>query len=150
MNSSDFAKWFRDSTPYVSAHSGKTFVLTLGDDTIASQNFINIVHDLALLKVLGAKLVIVHGVAGSKSTVTNAAHRDAIVSSISKVRSRLEGIFSNGIPTSPLRNIRITLVSGNLVTAKPLGVIEGIDQLFAGTPQRIHVSAIRLRITLIT
>ena len=56
-----YTSWFRGSTPYISAHRGKTFVVFLGGDALMHSNLVNIVHDLALLNVLGVRLVIVHG-----------------------------------------------------------------------------------------
>ena len=56
-----YARWFRDSTPYISAHRHKMFVVLLGGDAIAHEHLTSIVHDLALLSVLGARVVLVHG-----------------------------------------------------------------------------------------
>ena len=61
METNDYSQWFRGSTPYISAHRGKTFVVYLGGDALAHTNVTNIVHDLALLHVLGVQLVLVHG-----------------------------------------------------------------------------------------
>ena len=61
METNDYSQWFRGSTPYISAHRGKTFVVYLGGDALAHANATNIVHDLALLHVLGVQLVLVHG-----------------------------------------------------------------------------------------
>ena len=44
-----------------SSDLGKTFVVFLGGDALLHSNLVNIVHDLALLNVLGVRLVIVHG-----------------------------------------------------------------------------------------
>ena len=54
-------KWFRDSSPYINAHRGKTFVLMFGGEAVENANFANIIHDIALLNSLGVKLVLVHG-----------------------------------------------------------------------------------------
>lgn len=59
MRSTELVQWFRQSTPYVNMHRGKTFVIMLDGDTIASPNFINIISDISLLHSLGIKLVIV-------------------------------------------------------------------------------------------
>ena len=61
METNDYSQWFRGSTPYISAHRGKTFVVFLGGDALAHPNITNIAHDLALLHVLGVRLVLVHG-----------------------------------------------------------------------------------------
>ena len=46
-----YTSWFRGSTPYISAHRGKTFVVFLGGEALAHANLVNTVHDLALLNV---------------------------------------------------------------------------------------------------
>ena len=56
MNTNDYSQWFRGSTPYISAHRGKTFVVYLGGEALAHANITNIIHDLALLHVLGAAI----------------------------------------------------------------------------------------------
>ena len=147
MDSADFARWFRDSTPYISAHRNRTFVVMLGGDALASSHLVNTVHDLALLQVLGVRLVVIHGftdesVPGDPEP-TDGAAMDAVVGAIGVARSRLEALFSTGVPSSPLRASRITLASGNLVTAKPAGVIDGIDQLRMGEVRRVHSDEMR-------
>ena len=81
----EYARWFRDSTPYISAHRNKTFVVLLGGDAFSHSNFVNIVHDLALLHVLGAKVVLVHGAAQLRLHLLGSLHppqerRDRLVS----------------------------------------------------------------------
>lgn len=142
MDSADFARWFRDSTPYISAHRRRTFVVMLGGDALASSNLVNTVHDLALLQVLGVRLVVVHGYADGTFHADTAppgeAGMNALVGAIGLARSRLEALFSTGVPSSPLRASRITLASGNLVTARPAGVIDGVDRLWTGRVRRVH------------
>ena len=50
---------FRHSTPYVNHHRGSTFVIMIGGETIADDNFNDIVADIALLQSLGIRLVLV-------------------------------------------------------------------------------------------
>ena len=54
-------RWFRQSAPYLNAHRDKTIVLTLSGEAIAHANFINIVNDIALLNILGIRIVLVFG-----------------------------------------------------------------------------------------
>ena len=98
----EYARWFRDSTPYISKHRGKTFVVLAGGDALSHGNLTNIVHDLALLHVLGVKLVLVHGArpqideALGKTTfhhhrrVTNAANMETILGIYGQLRAQLE------------------------------------------------------------
>lgn len=150
-----YARWFRDSTPYISTHRNKTFVVLLGGDALAHANLNNIVHDLALLHVLGVKVVLVHGarpqidlgVVESQfhkhRRITDGAAMEIILGIYGQLRARLEALFSTGLPTSPLHNADIPVISGNFVVARPLGVLEGIDHLFTGCTRRVHASRIR-------
>ena len=138
-----YARWFRASTPYIRAHSGRTFVVMLCADALASDNAVNIVHDLALLHVLGVRLVVVHGTNVESDGPVTPSRLAEIQAAVARARSKLESLFTTGIPLSPLRDRHIPLASGNLVTARPMGVVDGVDQLAGGTVRRVHAAVIR-------
>ncbi|HCY04562.1 MAG TPA: amino-acid N-acetyltransferase [Gammaproteobacteria bacterium] len=150
-----YTNWFRGSTPYISAHRGKTFVVFLGGDALAHSNLANIVHDLALLNVLGVRLVIVHGgrpqldAAFSDShfhagrRITSASQMLEINGIYGALRAKLEALFSTGLPNTPLHNVEITLVSGNFVAAQPIGIIDGVDHQCTGRLRSAHVDAVQ-------
>ncbi|MFT4763971.1 MAG: amino-acid N-acetyltransferase [Oleispira sp.] len=158
MDNSQYVKWFRHSSPYINAHRGKTFVLMLEGDAIADANFANIVQDIALLNSLGVRLVIVHGarpqidqalnVLNIKSQfhgdlrITDQAALNAVRAAIGIVKSDIEARLSVGLPNTPMHGARIRVVSGNFVTAKPKGVIDGIDFQHTGEVRRIDRFAI--------
>ena len=155
MNTNDYSQWFRGSTPYISAHRGKTFVVYLGGEALAHANITNIIHDLALLHVLGVQLVLVHGgrpqldkaLPNSKThnhrRITEPGDMDKVTGVYGLLRSHLEGLFSTGLPNTPLHNVDISVVSGNFVTAKPLGVLDGIDHLLTGQLRSLDNARIR-------
>ena len=158
MKTEEYARWFRASTPYISAHRGRTFVVVLSGDAMLHGNLVNIAHDLALLNVLGARLVLVHGArpqidralpgsafhthVGIARRITDRAAMDAIAGVYGQLRAELEALFSTGLPTSPLHNTEIQLVTGNFVAARPIGVLDGVDHELAGQPRRIRANAI--------
>ncbi len=158
MDNSQYVKWFRHSSPYINAHRGKTFVLMLEGDAIADNNFAHIVQDIALLNSLGVRLVIVHGarpqidqalnVLNIKSQfngdlrITDQAALNAVRAAIGIVKSDIEARLSIGLPNTPMHGARIRVVSGNFVTAKPKGVINGIDFQHTGEVRRIDRRAI--------
>ena len=158
MDNSQYVKWFRHSSPYINAHRGKTFVLMLEGDAIADDNFAHIVQDIALLNSLGVRLVIVHGarpqidqalnVLNIKSQfegdlrITDHAALNAVRAAIGIVKSDIEARLSIGLPNTPMHGARIRVVSGNFVTAKPKGVINGIDFQHTGEVRRIDRRAI--------
>jgi amino-acid N-acetyltransferase len=158
MDNSQYVKWFRHSSPYINAHRGKTFVLMLEGDAIADDNFAHIIQDIALLNSLGVRLVIVHGarpqidqalnVLNIKSQfhgdlrVTDHAALNAVRAAIGIVKSDIEARLSFGLPNTPMHGARIRVVSGNFVTAKPKGVIDGVDFQHTGEVRRIDRQAI--------
>jgi amino-acid N-acetyltransferase len=155
VDTNGYARWFRASTPYISAHRNKTFVVLLSGEAIAHGNLADIVHDLALLHVLGVRLVLVHGARPQidralpesrfhgHRRITDRESMEAVVGVYGQVRAELEAAFSTGLPTSPLRNADIFTVTGNFVVAKPIGVLDGVDHLFTGQVRRIHHQRIR-------
>lgn len=143
MDSSDFARWFRDATPYISAHRGRTFVVLLDAEVVDCPNLGDLVRDLALLHALGVRLVIVHDADGADAAgVVDARSRDAMIADAGLVRSRLEAHFSTLAPLGSGGFERIVLVGANLVAAKPRGIEDGVDQQFAGEPRRLATDEI--------
>lgn len=126
----------------------------LGGDALAHGNLTNIVHDLALLHVLGVRLVIVHGgrpqldaaLPGSTThnnrRITEPDDMNTVTGVYGLLRSQLEALFSTGLPNTPLHNVNVSVVSGNFVTAKPLGVIDGIDHLLTGQLRSLEAQRI--------
>lgn len=155
MDTSGYARWFRASTPYISAHRGRTFVVLLGGEAIVHANLANIVHDLALLHVLGVRLVLVHGARPQidealpdsrfhgHRRITDRDSMEVLLGIYGQIRAALEAQFSVGLPTSPLHNTDIAVVTGNFVLARPIGVLDGVDHLFTGQVRRIHGQRIR-------
>ena len=143
MDSTDFARSFRDATPYIGAHRGRTFVVLLDQEVVDCPNLVELVRDLALLHALGVKLVIVHDADGVDATgVVDEQSRDALIADSGLVRSRLEAHFSALALLGSSGSERIVLVGANLVAAKPRGVTDGVDQRFAGEPRRIAADEI--------
>jgi amino-acid N-acetyltransferase len=155
VDTSGYARWFRASTPYISAHRNRTFVVLLGGEAIAHANLPNIVHDLALLHVLGVRLVLVHGARPQIDAalpdsrfhghrrITDRDGLDVVLGVYAQVRALLEANLSTGLPTSPVRNADIATVTGNFVIARPIGVLDGIDHLYTGQVRRVHSQRIR-------
>ncbi|NKC00270.1 MAG: amino-acid N-acetyltransferase [Pseudomonadales bacterium] len=157
MAANDYARWFRGSTPYISAHRNKTFVILLTSEVLEHVNLTNIIHDLALLHVLGVKLVLVHGARaqieqrlGGKASkfhndrrITDADAIATIAEINGGIRTTLEALFSTGLPNSPLHNVDIPVISGNFVIAQPVGIVDGIDHLFTGEVRKVEKARVR-------
>ncbi|QSP95247.1 amino-acid N-acetyltransferase [Marinobacter salinisoli] len=158
MKSNDWLHGFRHSSPYINAHRGRTVVLTLPGDAIGHGNFINIIHDIALLCSLGVRLVVAFGArpqiqarldgAGMASTfslglrVTEEQHLPLVLEAVGGLRAALESQLSMGLVNSPMHNARIRVSSGNYVVARPVGVLDGTDYGFTGKVRRVDVAGI--------
>jgi len=147
-NTQDYVEWFRGAAPYIKAHRKKTFVVMVSDEVIYSDRFIGLVHDIALLKHLDIKLVILHGSRSSidahlaEHNLESSFHRNIritdttilphVVQAINAVSTYFESQLSMGLPNTPMSGSEITLASGNFVTGMPLGVIDGVDMQHSG------------------
>jgi amino-acid N-acetyltransferase len=157
-----FVQWIRSAAPYIHAFRGKTFVIAFGGEVVADDTFLGIVHDLNLLHSLGIKLVIVHGsrpqieailkqqnipsVYNRGLRVTDAETLDCVLEGTGHARSRIEAMLSLGVANSPMAGARIRVVGGNFLTAKPIGVLDGVDMQWTGEVRRVDVEAIRQRL----
>lgn len=158
QNNDEFVKWFRHSSPYINAHRNKVFVILFDGEAVDDDNFPNLIHDIALLNSLGIRLILVHGArhqiegnlqkAKIKSTIINHTRitdepvLEVVKQSVGAVKMKIEAMLSMGISHSPMAGSKIKVVSGNFVTAKPLGVQDGVDFCFTGEVRRIDTDSI--------
>lgn len=149
----DYVNWLRHASPYVNAHRDCTFVVMLPGDGVAHPNFGNIVHDLVLLHSLGVRLVLVHGSRPQIETrlaargLTPHFHRDlrvtdgptleCVIDAVGQLRIAIEARLSMDMAASPMQGARLRVASGNFVTARPIGVVDGIDYHHTGEVRRV-------------
>ncbi|MDP6536995.1 MAG: amino-acid N-acetyltransferase [Gammaproteobacteria bacterium] len=157
-NNKENIAWFRASTRYINAHRNKIFVVLLSGEALADKNLPNIVYDLNLLHSLGVKLVLVHGARPQITTaldqqgrqsnyyknlrITEAGYIETIKQTVGSLSLTLESLFSLGISNSPMHGADIRLCRGNFVTAKPVGIHDGIDFQYTGQVRKIQSAAI--------
>ncbi|MDM8558672.1 amino-acid N-acetyltransferase [Candidatus Parabeggiatoa sp. HSG14] len=153
-----FVDWFRNASPYIHAHRGRTFVICFGGEAVQSPHFSYLIQDIALLNSLGIRLVLVYGIRpqieqylqtyGQKSCyangirVTDEIALKCVKAACGEVRTEIESLLSMGLCNSPTDDVRIRTASGNFVTARPLGVRDGVDYCYTGEVRRIDVTAI--------
>lgn len=154
---------FRGSAPYIHAHRGRVFVVQFDGDALLEAQFSALVHDMALLHSLGVKLVIVHGfrpqieerlrLRGLESRfvdgvrVTDAESMDAVVDAAGAVHTEVEALLSMGLANSPMHGAGIRVASGNFITARPMGIRDGVDFAFTGEVRRVDTAAIERRLS---
>jgi len=157
-----FVPWFRSVAPYIHAYRGKTFVVAMAGEGIAAGKLTAFVQDLAILHAMGIKLVLVHGFRPQVSEqlkakghperfshgmrVTDAVALDCAQEAAGQLRFEIEAAFSQGLPNTPMANATVRVVSGNFLTARPVGIVDGIDFMHSGFVRRVDARAIRLAI----
>jgi amino-acid N-acetyltransferase len=162
-HSTDFVQWFRSAAPYIHGFRGKTFVIAFGGELMADGEFEQLAHDVNLLNSLGVRLVLVHGVRPQVEErlkengaairyvkglrVTDDAALACVKEAAGTVRVEIEALLSLGLANTPMAGADIRVASGNFVTAKPIGVIDGVDLLHTGEVRKIDAEAIARRLT---
>ena len=158
-STSAFVEWFRSAAPYIHAFRGRTFVIACGGEVVADGRFVALSHDLNLLAALGVRIVLAFGTRTQIDAllkerkhrtryregvrVTDAIALKCVKEAIGTVRAEIEASFSTGLPNSPMAGADIRVASGNFVTAKPLGVLDGVDMLYTGEVRSIDAAGIR-------
>ena len=158
-----FVRWFRQAAPYVHAFRGRTFVIGLPGELIAERSrFVKLVHDLNLLAALGIRLVLVHGARPQIEAelrakrqrsryakglrVTDPNSLVAVKHAAGVLRLEIEALLSQGLPNSPMAGAQIRVASGNYITARPIGVVGGVDYQFTGAVRKVDGVAITRRL----
>ena len=133
----------RTSLSYTNAHRNKTFVIHLNEETILSDNFHFIAKDISLLSCLEVKVVITFGI----TTVQKHINKESFEENIQKLhslRTLIESQFMSKLGIGPYEpDFSAKTASGNWITAKPQGVIEGQDMGHAGKVRKINIQAIQ-------
>lgn len=153
-----FVEWFRNSSPYIHAHRGCTFVVAFDGEALRDGGFASLANDIALLNGLGIRLVLVHGarpqieaslrLRNAQMQIVNGLRvtdDDALAcvkEAAGTVRVEVEALLSVGLTNSPMAGANIRVASGNFVTAQPLGVLDGVDYCHTGKVRRIDAQAI--------
>ncbi|MDE2368471.1 MAG: amino-acid N-acetyltransferase [Burkholderiales bacterium] len=152
-----FVPWFRAVAPYIHAYRGKTFVVALAGEAIAAGKLNTFAQDLSILHAMGIKLVMVHGfrpqvteqlaAKGHVSRysrgirITDDLALDAAQEAAGQLRFEIEAAFSQGLPNTPMANATVRVVSGNFLTARPVGIVDGVDFMHSGLVRRVDSAA---------
>ena len=154
-----FVRWFREVAPYVHGFRGKTFVVGFGGELINDGLLNTLIPDLSLMSALGIKLILVHGSRpqvneqlrlkgqtqqfGRGTEPTSVTALECAKEAAGEIRLDIEAAFSQGLPNTPMSHAQIRVVSGNFVTARPVGVIDGIDYKQTGAVRKLDIDAMR-------
>jgi amino-acid N-acetyltransferase len=154
-----FVDWMRSVAPYIHKFYNKIFVVGFGGEVV-HQGLLNaLVSDIALLQAMGIQIVLVHGsrpqveeqmsLHGVQSEfsqgmrITDARALESAKEAAGEVRLDIEAAISQGLPNTPMAHAHISVVSGNFVTARPVGILDGVDFQHTGVVRKIDAESIR-------
>ncbi|MES2208221.1 MAG: amino-acid N-acetyltransferase [Pseudomonadota bacterium] len=148
-----FVQWLRSVAPYIHAFRGKIFVVAFPGELTSAGLLPVLAQDLSLLHAMGIKIVIVHGFRPQVDEllslrniearyhkglhITSAAALECAKEAAGELRLDIEAAFSQGLPNTPMAHSVIRIISGNFITARPIGIIDGIDFEWTGVTRKI-------------
>ncbi|MGE8318302.1 MAG: amino-acid N-acetyltransferase [Comamonas sp.] len=154
-----FVPWFRSVAPYIHKFRNQTFVVGLTGEAIAAGKLHSIAQDLALIQALGVKIVLVHGfrpqvneqlqAKGHEARyshgirITDSVALDCAQEAAGQLRFEIEAAFSQGLPNTPMAGATVRVISGNFVTARPVGIVDGVDFMHSGLVRKVDVGGIQ-------
>ena len=157
-----FVKWFRSATPFIHEFGGRTIVIAFGGEVLSDGELMQLAHDINVLVSLEIRVVLVHG---TRPQVEDQLKQHGVTSQIIDgkrvtddltlkcvkeangiVRVEIEATLSTELANSPMANADIRVSSGNFITAKPLGVRDGVDYMHTGQVRKVDVEGINRRL----
>lgn len=155
--------WVRQAAPYIHAFRGRTFVIAFGGEVLegddGGQRAQALAQDLNLLESMGIRLVLIHGTRPQIDAemkhrglmprfhnglrVTDAETLECVKRAVGVTRLDLEALLSQGLPHTPMAGAYIRLTGGNFITAKPVGVVDGIDFHYTGAIRKVLAEEIQ-------
>ena len=153
-----FVRWFRSVAPYIHLHRGKTFVVGIAGEAIAAGKLPNLAQDLALIQSMGVSIVLVYGFRPQVNEqlmakghapqyshglrITDSMALDCAEEAAGQLRYEIEAAFSQGLPNTPMAGSTVRVISGNFITARPVGIVDGIDFQHSGVVRKVDVAGI--------
>ncbi len=140
----------RSILQYIPRFREKIFVISVDGAIVTSENFANILLDVALLRSLSIKVLLVHGAAAQIETLAReqniqASNLDgggitdeATLKLALTAANRLTHEILEGLSANDLR-----AACCNALIAHPMGIIHGQDQLFTGKIERVDTEMLQ-------
>jgi amino-acid N-acetyltransferase len=139
-------------------HRGKTFVVGIAGEAIAAGKLPNLAQDLALIQSMGVKVVLVHGFRPQVNEqlkakghtpqyshgmrITDEVALDCAQEAAGQLRYEIEAAFSQGLPNTPMAGATVRVISGNFITARPVGIVDGVDFQHSGLVRKVDIAGI--------
>ncbi len=153
-----FVPWFRSVAPYIHKFRNQTFVVGIAGEAIAAGKLQSLAQDLAMIQSMGVKVVLVHGfrpqvneqlaAKGHSSRyshgmrITDGIALDCAQEAAGQLRYEIEAAFSQGLPNTPMAGATVRVISGNFITARPVGIVDGVDFQHSGLVRKVDTAGI--------
>ena len=153
-----FVPWFRSVAPYIHKFRHQTFVVGIAGEAIAAGKLQYLAQDLAMIQSMGVKVVLVHGfrpqvneqlaAKGHASRyshgmrVTDSVALDCAQEAAGQLRYEIEAAFSQVLPNTPMAGATVRVISGNFITARPVGIVDGVDFQHSGLVRKVDTAGI--------
>jgi amino-acid N-acetyltransferase len=72
--------------------------------------------------------------------ITDPVALDCAQEAAGQLRYEIEAAFSQGLPNTPMANATVRVISGNFITARPVGIIDGVDFQHSGLVRKVDVA----------
>ena len=151
--------FFREAAPYIDKHRGKVFVIAFAGEVIEFAEFSQLIQDIAILSALGTQVVLVHGARPQiDANLEKLNHQIQVIDDmrisddvtlqvakevIGALRVEIENQLSHALSTPPVINESLGVLSGNFITAQPLGIHNGTDYQHTGTVRKVNAKLIQ-------
>ena len=153
-----FVPWFRSVAPYIHKFRNQTFVVGLAGEAIAAGKLPHLAQDLAMIQSMGVKIVLVHGFRPQVNEqlkakghapkyshgirITDEVALDCAQEAAGQLRYEIEAAFSQGLPNTPMAGSTVRVISGNFITARPVGIVDGVDFQHSGLVRKVDTGGI--------
>ena len=153
-----FVPWFRSVAPYIHKFRNQTFVIGVCGEAIAAGKLPNLAQDLAMIQSMGVKVVLVHGFRPQVNEqlmakghaakyshgmrITDSVALDCAQEAAGQLRYEIEAAFSQGLPNTPMADSTVRVISGNFITARPVGIVDGVDFQHSGLVRKVDIAGI--------
>ena len=135
---------------YIPQFREKTFILAIDGAIVTDENFATLLLDVAVLRSLNIRVALVHGASAqiralaeeqkvAPSNLDGSGITDAPTLQLAlTAANRLTHEILEGLSANDLR-----AASTNVITAHPMGIIQGVDHLFTGKVERVDVELLQ-------
>ena len=153
-----FVPWFRSVAPYIHKFRNQTFVVGIAGEAIAAGKLHYLAQDLAMIQSMGVKIVLVHGFRPQVNEqlkakghaaryshgmrITDEVALDCAQEAAGQLRYEIEAAFSQGLPNTPMAGSTVRVISGNFITARPVGIVDGVDFQHSGLVRKVDTAGI--------